>query len=172
MILLLSLAIALTTVALCVLVHYEALRITSLQIPRLSIPPRTKVLVVIAAVFLAHVIEVTVFSFAYYIMSHFPILGEIGGNFSANAIDFFYFSITSFTTLGIGDLFPHGGFRLVVGIESLTGFGLIGWSVSFTYLAMQEFWNEHPPRKPPVRKPKHKGADSETNREAEHTLVE
>lgn len=172
MILLLSLAIALTTVAFCVLVHYEALRITSLQIPRLSIPPRTKVLVVIAAVFLAHVLEVTIFSIAYYIMSHFPVLGEIGGNFSGDAIDFFYFSITSFTTLGIGDLFPHGGFRLVVGIESLTGFGLIGWSVSFTYLAMQEFWTEHPPRKAPARKPRHKTAESNAQREVDHTLVE
>lgn len=143
MTLLLSLAIALATVALCVLVHYETLRITSLLIPRLSIPPRTKVLVVIAAVFSAHVVEVTIFSFAYFFMNHIPQLGEIGGNFSANAIDFFYFSITSFTTLGIGDLFPHGGYRVVVGFESLTGFGLIGWSVSFTYLEMQELWNEH-----------------------------
>ena len=137
-------AIALVTVTLCVLTHYETLRITSQLIPRLAIPPRPKVLVVIAAVSLAHLVEVSLFAFAYYIMNHYPQLGEIAGNFSGTAIDYFYFSVTSFTTLGIGDLFPHGGYRLVVGLESLSGFGLIGWSVSFTYLAMQEFWEEHP----------------------------
>lgn len=140
--------IALTTVALCVLIHYEALRSISLLIPHLSIPPRTKVLVVIAAVFAAHLTEVTVFSLAYFIMGQFPALGRIDGHFSSTLVDFFYFSITSFTTLGIGDLFPHGGYRIVVGFESLTGFGLIGWSVSFTYLAMQEFWAQHARKSP------------------------
>lgn len=148
MVLFWALAIALVTVGMCVLVHYEALRLTSLLIPSMSIPPRPKVLVVIAAVFAAHLVEVTIFSLAYYGMHQFPELGEISGHFSASAVDFFYFSITSFTTLGIGDLFPHGAYRIVVGFESLTGFGLIGWSVSFTYLVMQEFWSQHPPRKP------------------------
>lgn len=51
MILFWALLIAFATVGLCVIVHYEALRLTSLLIPRLTIPPRPKVLVVIAAVF-------------------------------------------------------------------------------------------------------------------------
>ena len=150
MILFWALLIAFATVGLCVIVHYEALRLTSLLIPRLSIPPRPKVLVVIAAVFLAHLAEIIIYAITYRLMESFPELGEIAGHFSANAIDYFYFSITSFTTLGIGDLFPHGAYRIVVGFESLTGFGLIGWSVSFTYLVMQECWTQHVPR--PKRK--------------------
>jgi hypothetical protein len=31
--------------------------------------------------------------------------------------------------------------RLITGIEALNGLLLIGWSASFTYLAMQKFWN-------------------------------
>lgn len=143
MIFFITVLIAMATVSACVLYHYEALRLASMVIPRLSISPRPKVLVVIAMVFAAHVAEVGIFGLVYYAMDHFPELGKIDGNFSANATDFFYFSITSFTTLGIGDLFPHGGYRVVVGFESLTGFGLIGWSVSFTYLEMQELWNQH-----------------------------
>lgn len=145
MILLWALLIAFATVGLCVIVHYEALRLTSLLIPRLTIPPRPKVLVVIAAVFLAHLAEIVIFAVTYRLMQPFPQLGEIAGHFSRSAVDYFYFSITSFTTLGIGDLFPHGAYRIVVGFESLTGFGLIGWSVSFTYLVMQEFWTQHGP---------------------------
>ena len=132
MILFWALLIAFATVGLCVIVHYEALRLTSLLIPRLTIPPRPKVLVVIAAVFLAHLAEIVIFAVTYRLMQPFPQLGEIAGHFSRSAVDYFYFSITSFTTLGIGDLFPHGAYRIVVGFESLTGFGLIGWSVSFT----------------------------------------
>lgn len=150
MILFWALLIAFATVGLCVIAHYEALRLTSLLIPRLTIPPRPKVLVVIAAVFLAHLAEIVIFAVTYRLMQPFPQLGEIAGHFSRSAVDYFYFSITSFTTLGIGDLFPHGAYRIVVGFESLTGFGLIGWSVSFTYLVMQEFWTQHGAR--PKRK--------------------
>jgi len=153
MILFWALLIAFVTVGLCVIVHYEALRLTSLLIPRLTIPPRPKVLVVIAAVFLAHLAEIIIFAVTYRLMQPFPQLGEIAGHFSRSAVDYFYFSITSFTTLGIGDLFPHGAYRIVVGFESLTGFGLIGWSVSFTYLVMQEFWTQHGPR--PKRRKDH-----------------
>ena len=100
--------------------------------------------------FLAHLAEIVIFAVTYRLMQPFPQLGEIAGHFSRSAVDYFYFSVTSFTTLGIGDLFPHGAYRIVVGFESLTGFGLIGWSVSFTYLVMQEFWTQHGPR--PKRK--------------------
>jgi hypothetical protein len=30
--------------------------------------------------------------------------------------------------------------RLIAGVESLDGLVLIGWSASFTYLAMEEYW--------------------------------
>lgn len=146
MVLFWSLVISVATVALCVLVHYEGLRLISLLIPKLSIPPRPKVLVVIAGVSIAHLIEVSLFALVYAGMNHLGGLGSIRGDFDGSAIDYLYFSITSFTTLGIGDLFPHGGFRLLVGFQALTGFGLIGWSVTFTFMAMQQFWSQHPPR--------------------------
>ena len=116
MILFWGLLIAFLTVGVCVLVHYEALRLTSLLIPRLSIPPRSKVLVVITTVFLAHLVEVVVFAIAYRLMQPLRQLGEIAGHFSRDPIDYFYFSISSFTTLGIGDLFPHGAYRIVAGV--------------------------------------------------------
>ena len=48
-----------------------------------------------------------------------------------------------FTTLGFGDLNPLGALRIIASLKSLTGLVLIGWSASFTYLSMQEFWEEH-----------------------------
>lgn len=141
--------IALFLVIACVLVHYEVLRLASANVPRLSGAPgnrHSRLLVVIGAVLGAHFIELCLFSVAYAVMFAFG-LGEIGGEFQNTWLDFFYFSATSYTTLGVGDLFPHGGFRLVVGVEALTGFVLIGWSASFTYLAMEKFWAAHDGRR-------------------------
>ena len=54
--------------------------------------------------------------------------------------DVFYFSITTYTTLGIGDLFPHGAIRIVSGMEALNGLVMVGWTASFTYLKMERYW--------------------------------
>ena len=51
------------------------------------------------------------------------------------------FSFTTFTTLGFGDIVPHGDLRFLTGIESLTGLVLITWTASFLYLEMQRYWN-------------------------------
>lgn len=147
MIMLVAIGIALGLVAASVLVHYEFLRQTSELIPHLAIATRSKVLVVIAGVFLAHLIEVLLFAITYGLMHLSPAFGTIAGQFSGTPLDFFYFSITSYTTLGVGDLFPHGAFRLVAGVQALAGFVLTGWSASFTYLAMEKFWSQHPRRR-------------------------
>jgi hypothetical protein len=42
-----------------------------------------------------------------------------------------YFSTSSFTTLGIGDVVVGHGRRLISAIESANGFLLIGWSTAF-----------------------------------------
>ena len=89
MVLLIVIAIALLLVAACVLVHYEVLRFTSELIPRLSISTRSKVLVVIAGVFGAHVVEICLFAAGYALMDDYPALGTIGGQFAGTGLDFF-----------------------------------------------------------------------------------
>ncbi|WP_209426749.1 potassium channel family protein [Pararhodobacter sp. SW119] len=140
------LIVSLTTVLLVsatVLIHYEVLRFTGQLLPRLPIRPRQRVLVVITACFVAHLIEIVLYAFAFSLL-HLQGLGRIEGEFEATALDFFYFSLTSYTTLGIGDVYPSGPLRVLAGIESLNGFILITWSASFAYLMMQRHW--HPER--------------------------
>ena len=138
-----ALGIAIALVGATILLHYEVLRGTSGLIPKLSIPLRSRILVVIAAVFLAHLLEVALYAAAYFLMQDVLGLGVVAGALGGGAPDFFYFSISSFTTPGVGDVYAHGPLRLVAGVEALNGFILIGWSASFTYLSMEKFWGQH-----------------------------
>jgi hypothetical protein len=131
--------IALITATL--LIHYEALRMTSRWIVDLPIPPRARMIVVLAVSIMSHLLQILLYALAYLLMIENGGFGTIGvvathPNFS----NMFYFSITSYTTLGIGDIVPHGEIRLVSGIEALNGFVLVGWTASFTYLKMERYW--------------------------------
>jgi len=65
-----------------------------------------------------------------------------GGFTLANSL---YFSAETYTSLGFGDLIPIGPLRLLAGAEALNGLVLIGWSASFTYIAMERFWSPGDP---------------------------
>lgn len=129
-------------VVVVVLLHYEALLHASRLAERLTIRPRKRILVVIAAAFLAHVAEIALFAAAFAAMQRFG-LGVMTGDLEGNLLDYFYFSTTMYTTLGVGDVLPHGPMRLTAGVESLTGLVLITWTASFTFLSMQKFWSDH-----------------------------
>lgn len=138
-----AMLLALVLIAATSMIHYEMLRVTAGIIPRLKVAARARILVVIAGVFIAHLLEISLYAFVFAAMQNHFGLGAIGGALEGNAIDFFYLSLTSYTTLGVGDVYPSGPLRIVTGIEGLNGFVLIGWSASFTYLAMEQFWQAH-----------------------------
>lgn len=133
--------IAAALVAGTVLIHYELLRLATGLLPRLTMPARTRMIVVIAAMLFAHMIEILLYAAAFYAMhGHFG-LGQIAGEMEGGFRDFFYFSMTTYTTLGIGDLFPKGPIRIVAGVEAFNGLVLIGWSASYAYFAMRKLWD-------------------------------
>jgi hypothetical protein len=136
-----ALLAALALVGAAVIIHYESLRAISISTVNLTIPHRPLSLVVIAGVLSAHVIEICVFAAGFFIMHANLGLGSMKGEFDGSTLDYFYFSATTYSTLGVGDLFPTGPIRLVAGIEALTGLVLIGWSASFTYLSMERSWS-------------------------------
>jgi hypothetical protein len=67
-------------------------------------------------------------------------------------LDCLYFSIVTYTTIGFGDHVPLSHARLIAGVEGLNGLLLIGWSASFTYLAMERYWPLHELRKKKPRR--------------------
>lgn len=134
-----ALLISLVLILLTVFIHYEVLT-TSWPIHKGGMATvRTHMLRLLAGIFAAHVIEIVLYAVAFYLMHGHLGLGTIAGATGEGLMDYFYFSITSYTTLGFGDVYPSGPIRIVVGIEALNGLVLIGWSTSYTYLAMQRF---------------------------------
>lgn len=125
----------------CLLVHYEALRGIWYLLPLVSVRPRQKILVVVCAAVVAHLVEVGLFAGAFWLFFAFD-TPDPGGS-----IDFtqaLYISIESYTSLGTASGFPVGLMRLLAGVEALVGLILIGWTASFTYIVMRQFWGEHP----------------------------
>jgi hypothetical protein len=128
-------------VAVAVVIHYEIIYRVSLVIPKMTIRHRYRILFGVFAAIFAHVIEVWIFAVAFYFMHHGEHWGTLNGNFDGSLLDCVYFSFTSYTTLGFGDIEPMGGLRFLTGIESLTGLVLITWTASFLFLEMQRHWN-------------------------------
>lgn len=130
-------------VVITVLVHYEALRLISDKlIPRLRVHPRQEMVYVIFGVFFAHTLEVWLYTACYALLAHLGV-GHFSGEMNGEIIDYLYFSVVTYTSLGIGDVYPLGGLRLITGVEALSGLLMIGWSASFTYLSMERLWKRH-----------------------------
>ena len=137
---LLAMAVASGLVLLTVLIHYEAMRVITLLLPRIRIQPRLRILVVILGVFAAHTIEVWVFGLVYWLMSGPLALGAVSGYMSGHLFDYVYFSVVVYTSLGFGDIQPYELVRLHAGDDAHQ---MIGWSASFTYIMMEKLWGEH-----------------------------
>src|SRR5690349_15497409 len=135
-----SIVVSLLLVAATVLMHYELLQFAGTLARSFTVPTRPRIITVIGVVLAAHILETGLYTAAYFILeTHFR-LGGLGGHLEGDLLDYFYFSLATYTTLGIGDLHPSGAMRLIAGVESLNGLVLVGWSASFTYLTMEEFW--------------------------------
>ena len=129
-------------VALAVIIHYEFLFQLSSRLPKLQMPHRFRVVLGVFGAMVAHAVEIWLFAFCYYFMHHAEGWGHLEGNFNGSLMDCSYFSFTTFTTLGFGDISPIGDLRHLTGIESLTGLVLITWTASFLYYEMQRDWGE------------------------------
>ncbi|MEM6411386.1 MAG: potassium channel family protein [Pseudomonadota bacterium] len=78
------------------------------------------ILFIVLMLFVLHSAEVWVYACAYQILGEF-----------SSFEDALYFSATTFSTVGYGDLIISSEWRLLAALESMNGFLLIGWSTAF-----------------------------------------
>ncbi len=126
-------------VCLCVLLHYEGLLFTSRRLAHMGGQPRVKVLYGIVSVLAMHVVEIWIFGLTVWLLVQIPGCGQLGPG-PLHLFDYIYFSSATYTTVGFGDITATGPLRFLAGTEGLSGFVLITWSASFTYLEMERFW--------------------------------
>jgi hypothetical protein len=124
-----------------VMIHYEFLYRFTLLMPRMSVRHRFRIVIGVFGALTAHAVEVWIFALSFYWMHKADGWGTLDGNFGGSLLDCVYFSFTTYTTLGFGDVVPHGDLRYLTGLESLTGLLLITWTASFLYLEMTRYWD-------------------------------
>jgi hypothetical protein len=134
-------AVGAALVVTTVLIHFECLRILWERVPALAIRNRFKMLVIVFGTFVAHTLEVWCYAVAYWLFDRLSAAEMFGGEWPGNFLGYLYFSTVSYTSLGLGDMYPLGPVRLITGIEALNGLVLIAWTASFTYLSLQRYWS-------------------------------
>ncbi|MDB5962492.1 MAG: hypothetical protein JWP59_3786 [Massilia sp.] len=126
-------------------IHYEVLRWLTAALALLRIEPRIKprfkLVFVMVAAFGAHAAEIVLYGAAYYLLATHLGRGSMGETDILTFPRCLYFSAETFTSLGYGDVVPHGDLRLLAGMEALNGLLLIGWTTSYTYISMERFWD-------------------------------
>ncbi len=137
---LLTFFLAMFLVCLTFVSHYQILLWLSGNIPRLHLNDQTRVLLIVFILFLTHVIEIIFYAIAIGCSVEILELGALQGVKIANVMEYIYFSSVLYTSLGLGDVYPIGHIRFLVGVEALNGLLLIAWSGSFTFVAMGRLW--------------------------------
>jgi hypothetical protein len=135
-----ALILAVSLVLLTFLFHYAVMRWLSGGMARIAMTAGGRVLVIVLVALMAHLVEIGLYTIAYALGDGVLGLGGFGGRAVTEPLDYLYFSIVSYTSLGLGDVFPLGHLRFITGIEALNGLLLIAWSGSFIFIAMERLW--------------------------------
>lgn len=130
---------ALCTVA-TVLAHYEALIALIKRGRSFSEYGRRHILTLVFGLLASHLVGMAIFGVGIFALLQFPEAGFLSGASDESLMECIYFAAISYSTLGYGDVTPQGPVRLIASITSLTGFMMITWSASATFLEMQRRW--------------------------------
>lgn len=136
-----SVALVLVTTA----IFYEILGIVLRIVARHDLRNRPLMFFLVCAIFSAHTIAVWIYGTVYWVMVHTFGAEPLSGIAHDNFFGYIYFSAATYSSLGIGDVFPHGAMQFITGVQVLNGLVLIGWSVMVTYFAVQKLWDVHLP---------------------------
>jgi hypothetical protein len=139
--------ISLILIVSSVMVMFEIMARVWAILPRLEGRLRIQILFTMLASFVGHTICVWLFGLTYYALDKYLDFGTLGGNITHELLEYVYFSSVSYSSLGLGDVYPTEGLQLLVGVEAILGLILIGWTITFTYLVTEKYLVHHRERK-------------------------
>ena len=131
-----KLLLSLLLMSLCVAVHAVGVmtafrrldRSSALDDPRFW-PPTWLFIRVASWLVLLHLLEISIWALFYS-----------WGNAIPDAHSAFYFSSVTYTTVGYGDLVLPEAWRLIGGVEALTGILMCGWSTGFFFAIVSRLY--------------------------------
>ncbi|MFU8785045.1 ion channel [Aliidiomarina sp.] len=132
--------VTIITVTLAVVIHHEVAMRTIRYIEQRKFAKRRRMLTLVFILIITHIAQIWMFAGSAACLLNFELAGSIRYAHDVNFLDLVYLSATAFTTLGFGDIVPEGSIRFLYGSQALTGFTLITWSASLTFLEMQKHW--------------------------------
>ena len=139
-----TLLINILLVIVCIFIHFAFLGWGARQINNIRLLTHYHLLLHVFSALLAHIIEIMIFGIAYWKLHHYPGFGTLGGDYNGSFFDSVYFSITTYTSVGFGDIEPEGWIRFTAGIEALIGLMMITWTASLLYIVMERQWSDTP----------------------------
>jgi hypothetical protein len=128
---LIHLLILFLLVASCVMIHGLGMLIGLKQIMKSWPPPRCAsylprmfwiLIRVVFGLLVLHLLQITVWAVFFHMGHYFP-------NFETA----FYYSATSYSTAGYGDVIPPESWRVFGAIEAVTGILMFGWSTGVLF---------------------------------------
>jgi hypothetical protein len=114
--------------AVCVTIHASGVAWALRRLRRLPLPanrfwPSLRLFIIVAIwIVLLHLLEIFAWAWLY-----------LWRGAMADLATSLYFSAVTYTTTGYGDVLLPAGWRLVGGIEALTGILMCGWSTAFFF---------------------------------------
>ncbi len=142
----LILAILVSTIAimLTVTIHAETMSVLMRRIRAGKLRGSRLLHLSIYGMVLAHLVEIMVFAGAFALVSAVTEEGGLmGERFGEDSVDYFYYAAVTYTTLGFGDITPHGGvLRVLTALCSLVGLILVATSATFLVWGIQRYLSE------------------------------
>jgi len=129
--------IALVIFILCGVLHYVCLISAMRKLKGRSFGGAIRMSVTLLVCGLAHISEAGVYALGYMLGEALG-FGSFLGQANMTSMDVFYFSLVSYTSLGLGDIYPVGHLRFLAGIEALNGFLLISCSAALIFHSMSD----------------------------------
>lgn len=134
-----QLLIAAVLLAICVLVHawgtlaiQGTLRRRFVEAGNVRIMhPFLLLIVLFLFIFLLHAVEMLVWAVAYWSVGALPSFGEA-----------VYFSVSSYTTVGYGDVVLGPEWRTLGATEAAVGILLFGWSTALLFAVIQRIYQQ------------------------------
>ncbi len=140
-----AILISILLVLVTTFIFYEIIGLTLKVIAKHNLRNRPLMFFLVVTIFSAHTIAVWIYGSVYWVMVHTFDATPLSGIAHDNFFGYIYFSAATYSSLGIGDVFPNGTMQFITGVQVLNGLVLIGWSVMVTYFPVQKLWDIHLP---------------------------